>query len=230
MKASQRATKGITLIEIMVAIFILMLFLSAVFMAVMSMQKQYESEVVRRTALLRMQSCLDIMQRDCRESGAGLVRVVSFNDTAFTTTTQNLILMPSARNITTGNFVSTNAAPVWQALIIYAPYFNTSSREGEIRRYVMTGAPAQYFALASVITVTVNATNIVLDGVNVARDGTRVEQEFQVGYMQVCNNKVEYFTAVSNANPPTVSASIRCRGDLQKIINMDMNTGFKGRN
>ena len=225
-----RTRRALTMIELMVAMFILVLFLSAVFMAVMSVQRQYESEIVRRTALYRMQGCLDMMNRDVRETGSGLARVVSFNDTAFTTNAQTLVLMPSARNTTTGNFTTTNASAVWQSLIIYAPYYNAANRDGEIRRYVMTGAPAQYFTLGSTINVTVNATNIVLDGVNVARDGTKADLEYQVGYMQVCNNKVEYLTLTANPAPPTISASIRCRGDLVKIINMDMNSGFKGRN
>jgi hypothetical protein len=221
--------RGITLIEIMVASFILLLFLSAVFTAVMSLQRQYEIEIVRRTAFLRMQSCLDMMTTDMRESGVGLIYVANFNDVAFSTPAQTVVVMASARNTTDGKFVSLNASAVWQKVIIYAPYWNAALNEGEIRRYVASGVPAGYFAMGTAVNITVNATNILLDGFVVARDGTPVPQEHLVGFMKVLE-KVDQMTMTANINPATVSASIRCKGNLIKSINMDMNTGSRGRN
>lgn len=221
--------RGITLIEIMVASFILMLFLSAVFTAVMSLQGQYEREIVRRTAFLRMQICLDMMTHDMRESGVGLIYVANFNDAAFPTQAQTVVVMASARNTADGKFVTVEASPVWQKVIVYAPYWNTELNEGEVRRYVATGAPAGYFAMGTAVNITVNATNILLDGFVIARDGTRVTQEYEIGFMKTLE-KVDQMTMTANVNPPTVSAAIRCKGNLIKSINMDMNTGSRGRN
>jgi Tfp pilus assembly protein PilW len=224
-----RRNKGLTLIEVLVASFILILLIWAVFMCLISLQRQYEAEILRTSTLLRMQECLDRMSKDMRESNNGLIRLATFNDANFTAGPQTVVVMPTGRSTANGSFIVTNGAAQWQAVIIFAPYWNTVTNTGEIRRYVATGAPAAYFTVGLPVNITVNATNIVLDGVNVPRNGTRVEQEHQVGYMTFCD-RVDNLTLAQGASPATYDVDLRCRGNLQKVILMDMGTGSRGRN
>jgi prepilin-type N-terminal cleavage/methylation domain-containing protein len=226
------ASRGVTLIEIMISIAVLSIFLFAVYTVLFATQRQYEGEMARRFSQMRMQQALDQITADMREGSAGLVNKTTFTDTAFGSNPQGIWCIPSARNITTGNFVTATANPVWQSLIVYAPYWNTASNEGELRRYVVTNAPAQYFTLGAGVNITVNATNIVLDGVTVARNGNSgvaAVQTWNAGWMKVLE-RVDLFTVTSFSNPVTWTFDIRCKGGLAQTMTTGMDTGAKGRN
>lgn len=228
--------RGVTLVEIMISILVLSIFLFAVYTVLFATQRQYENEMSRRGQQMRLQMALDQLTADMREGSAGLVNKATFTDTAFGSNPQGIWCVPSARNTATGNFVTATANPVWQSLIVYAPFWNTNTNEGELRRYVVTNAPVQYFTLGSAVNITVNATNIVLDGVTVPRNGNGGVPTVQLwettgtsGWMRILE-KVDLFTVTSFANPVTWTFDLRCKGGLAQTVTTGMDTGAKGRN
>lgn len=162
--------RGMTLIEVMIASAIMVSVLAAVYLVLFSSTKMTESELSLRNAQFQLQDRMNRIWEEMRESSQALIRLQDFTDSSMPSGKQTVVAMVSARNAT-DQFQVQYAQPVWQKLVVYAPYYNPTLKTGELRRYEVTPAPAEFTDVSVTPVLSVDSTTLNLGSTSIARNG-----------------------------------------------------------
>jgi prepilin-type N-terminal cleavage/methylation domain-containing protein len=209
--------RGFTLLEVVIAVAILAIVLSTLYLLLFASTKMSQQEMAVRDMQFQLQLMTDRLSQEMRESSQPLIRTQDFVDPAMPTGNQTLVVMVSARDA--GNtFMTGNAQPLWQKLVVYAPAWNAALNMGELRRYEVSPIPPEYLDVAFVPGIVVTAADIDLGSVTIARSGGE----------RVLSN-VDFFQADLNGNSFALNLSMQ-GGVLVDNRKVDMQSGTKGRN
>jgi prepilin-type N-terminal cleavage/methylation domain-containing protein len=178
--------RGYTLLEMLVAVTILAVMISAVYAVLQATSSVYDFDTSLRNKQYDLQRALEVIGEDMKECSVNLIRTQAVADPSYPPnpappkdappygTAQTLIIIPSARisdpngpqpNTMGGFQVTGNASPSWQSIILYLPWWNAALDRGELHRYVVSGASAAYFQPSGTPpAITVTATTITVPG------------------------------------------------------------------
>ncbi len=162
--------RGMTLVEVAIASAIMVSVLGAVYLVLFSSTRMTEVELSLRNAQFQLQQRMDRIWAEMRESSQPLIRLQDFTDASMPSSKQTVVVMVSARNAT-DQFQVQYAQPVWQKLVVYAPYYNTTLKTGELHRYEVTPAPSQFTDPSVTPTISVTPTTLNLGSTSIARNG-----------------------------------------------------------
>lgn len=210
-------SRGFSLLEVVIASAIFAVLVVALYSLLSASTRFTETELSLRHAQFQLQERMNQIWAEMRESSPSLIRVHSFADSAMPTQNQTLVVMVSARNAA-NQFQVEFAQPQWQKLVVYAPYFNTALNMGELRRYEVTPAPAEFTDPATTPTISVTSGTLELGSVSVPRGGgERVSMDFDA------------LIATQNGTWVTLNLSM-FRNTVVEKQSVDLQSGVKGRN
>lgn len=209
--------RGFTLLEVLIASAIMAIVFALAYAMIFSATQLSQSELALRDRQSQLQQVEDRLAAEIRESSPSLIRVTAFTDTALPSSSQTVLTIVSARNANQ-QFQVQNAAPSWQKVIVYAPYWDATLDTGELRRYEIAPAPGNFTDATRTPTVTVTATTLTLGGTTINRNQG---QRLMMG--------VDHFLATIASNSVSLDVALM-GGVLAKQSKIDLQTGATGRN
>jgi prepilin-type N-terminal cleavage/methylation domain-containing protein len=209
--------KGFTLIEIIVGTAVLLILLLGLYEFFLNIIRSSEIQAEYMTAQITIQKKLDDISQEIKESSSHKVWHKSFNDPSFEENPQSILVLFCARG-KKGNFRSKRLKPLWQSMIVYAPFWNKNEGWGELRRYVISPVPASFKTEG--FCPTINTTDITIDihGIELKRSGGSV-------YMV----KLRSFVVKGEQKNLTLSISRKVQTPKYPVF-VYYTTGVRGRN
>jgi len=206
-----------TLLEVVIAAAILAVVFAVAYALVASAGSLSHSELSLRDRQFRLHEFEDRLAAELRESSPPLIRATGFTDGSMPSANQTVLVFASARD-GSNLFRVQNAAPQWQRVVLYAARWDATLKTGELRRYVLSPAPAAFTDPAQTPSVTVDATTITAGGSSIPRTGG---ERVLLG--------MDYFRATIGGT--TVSLDVALQGSsIAKQTSINLQTGATGRN
>ncbi|MBI4713137.1 MAG: prepilin-type N-terminal cleavage/methylation domain-containing protein [Planctomycetes bacterium] len=202
-KGVRNSYKGMTLLELMISVSLLAVILGGVLSLYLAGIETYETGSAYATAEMMLQLKLDEVMDEVAETAEPNLAIYSWVDPLFApvTETQEAMCFSSARNAA-GQFVTNNGRPVWQSVVVLAPYLE--SGRGQIRRYESFGVYTFPISVTNISNTTITLSN----GVTFNRDAGRII----LGNVEKLDTQAMWVDASQNP----ISISIRVKVYLPK--------------
>ena len=138
MNNHQSSLAGFSLLEMVMASSLLAIILGITFSFYMTGLDTYKTGSAIVAAQSQLQIKLESITEELIETAESNMTIYSWADAQMGN--QEALCFSSARDAN-DNFITSNGRPVWQSVVVYAPYANpTHNNRGEIRRYEDFGA------------------------------------------------------------------------------------------
>ncbi|MEK7449898.1 MAG: prepilin-type N-terminal cleavage/methylation domain-containing protein [Planctomycetota bacterium] len=155
-----KISHGFTIIELVIASTILAIILMITMETYMIGYDAYDTGKTIVRAQTELQIKLDQICEELAESSSSAFTVYSWVDPALGTQMQDAICFPIARSITGTFVIGSNGTPLWQAVVLYAPYANPNTQNrGELKKYVSFGSYTFPLSITSINTTTITLSN-----------------------------------------------------------------------